>query len=310
MALSMERFNETACAILALTTRLAWTQDLPQPMPRSVVRRMLDCGALEGLVLRDMQAIEEKWFERARLLLMRISDVAQSMEDYRSQGYDLLLRSDHRWPSALNKLCENEPLFLYIKGDEDLLRQRMVSVAGSRRILSQTRNAARRTGQRIAEYGSLLVTGGAYGVDTAALCGAFDAGGCTAVVPAVPASHLMNMSGISEALDQGRMLLMCDSLPDEPFSASKALSRNHTIYALGEASLVVASRKEKGGSWRGATDCIRGSWGDVYVWDGENADTVGNRALQKLGAGIYTPDKPLSGQLASREVQTSLFDGA
>ena len=300
-------FSETACAILALTTRLAWTQELPAPLPRGVVRHMLDCGALEGLVLRDVQGIEEKWFERARLLLMRVSEVAEKMADYAGEGYELVLRGDERWPTALDKLNENAPLFLYIKGNARLLKSRMISVAGSRRILSKTHAAARKTGQRIAEDGALLVTGGANGVDTAALQGALDAGGCAAIVPAMPAAHVMGMSGLNAALECGRLLLVCDTLPDEPFSASKALSRNHTIYALGEASLVVASRDQRGGSWRGAIDCLRGGWSDVYVWDGNNPDTVGNRALQKLGAKTYALDEPLRRQLRACEVQTSLF---
>lgn len=308
MALPKGGFSETACAILALTTKLAWTQELPQPLPRGVVRRMLDCGALKGLVLRDLPGIEEKWFERARLLLGRVSDVAEKMTDYRTAGYHLLLQGDERWPTVLCKLGDNEPLFLFIKGNDRLLESRMISVAGSRRILAQTKAAARRTGQLVAEDGALLVTGGADGVDTEALCGVLEAGGCAAIVPARTAAHVLALNnGMNDALEGGRLMLLCDTLPDEPFSASKALARNHTIYALGEANLVVASRAEKGGSWRGATDCLRGGWNRIYVWNGLNPDTAGNRALQKLGAGIYSLDEPLRGQLALRHMQTSLF---
>jgi len=77
-------------------------------------------------------------------------------------------------------------------------------------------------------------------------------------VPAMPASRVMESKTICSALECGKLLLVCDTLPDEPFSAAKALSRNHTIYALGDASLVVAAREGKGGSWRGATECLRG----------------------------------------------------
>ena len=310
MALSKGGFSETACAILALTTKLAWTQEMPQPLPRSVVRRMLDCGVLKGLVLRDLPDIEEKWLERARLLLGRVSDVAEKMADYRAAGYELLLQGDERWPTALCKLGENEPLFLFIKGNDHLLEKRMISVAGSRRILAQTQAAARKTGQRVAEDGALLVTGGANGVDLEALCGALEAGGCAVIVPAKPAAHLLGINRISDALVCGKVLLICDTLPDEPFSAGKALARNHTIYALGEASLVVASRTEKGGSWRGATDCLRGGWSNVYVWNGLNPDTAGNHALQKLGAGMYSLEEPLRRQLTLRPMQTSLFGEA
>lgn len=302
-------FSETACAILSLTTRVAWSPGLVQPMPRSVVRSMLNMGALSGLVLRDTPEIEEKWFDRARALLMRVSDVAERMEAYSREGYELLLGNDKRWPSAMGALGADEPLFLYVKGDSALLEQRMVSVAGSRRILTKTQNAARETGRRIAENGALVVTGGASGVDTWSLRGSLDAGGCAAVVPAMPVSRIMESKTICSALERGRLLLVCDTLPDEPFSAAKALSRNHTIYALGDASLVVAAREGRGGSWRGATDCLRGGWSPVYVWEGDTLDTAGNRALEKLGAGTYSLERPLGEQLLALPKQTSLFEG-
>ena len=95
-----------------------------------------------------------------------------------------------------------------------------------------------------------------------------------------------------------------DSQP--PFSAQKALTRNHTIYAMGEKSLVVAAREGTGGSWRGAVDCLRGGFSPVYVWNGENADTAGNRALCALGAKPYSLEAGLSDQIPSC-AQVSLF---
>lgn len=309
MTVQTARIDETACAILSLTTHLAWLEGMPQPMPRTVLHRMLKTGALSGLVLRDMPGIDEKWFERARLLLTRVNAVAERMEAYHSAGYELLLPSDARWPHALRVLGGNEPPFLYVKGNAALLNRRRLSVAGSRRILAETQLAARKTGAMIAADGAMLVTGGAAGVDTAALRGALEAGGCAAVVPAKPAARVMDSRAVCAALERGDLLLVCDSLPDEPFSAAKALCRNHTIYALGECSLVVAARDGMGGSWRGATDCLRGGFSPVYVWNGRNADTAGNRALEALGAGSYSLRAPLGAQLAERPVQTSLFEG-
>lgn len=302
--------HETACAILALTTHLAWTEDMPQVMPRRVVRRMLDAGALEALVLRDTPEIEEKWFDRALLLLRRVSDVHECLEAYKRDGYTILLHNDTLWPSALRVMGGDEPLFLFAKGDSSLLGKRRISVAGSRKILRETQTAAQRTGQLIAEDGAMLVTGGASGVDSAALYGSVCAGGCAAIVPAMPAARILEQKTARDAFARGRLMLLCDTLPDEPFSAAKALGRNHTLYALGEASLVVAARNGRGGSWRGATDCMRGKWSPVYVWDGENADTAGNRVLMERGAQSYSLNRPICGQLAVRRQQTSLLEGA
>lgn len=300
-------FNESACAILSLTTRLAWTPDIPQPMSRKTVRRMLETGALEGLVLRDTPGIEEACFERASALLRRVSDVYAGMEAYRQMGYRLLLPDDEGWPEALCSLGSEAPLFLFEMGEKAGCSS-SVAVAGSRRILSETRSAAQQTGRMIAEAGAVLITGGAEGVDTAALHGALEADGRAVIVPAMPVTRLMEYRTIRRAMESGRMTILCDALPDEPFSAAKALSRNHTIYALGDAALVVAARDGQGGSWRGATDCLAGGWSPVHVWDGCNADTAGNVQLRKFGALTYSLDRPLGGQLVKRASQTSLFD--
>ena len=298
-----------ACAILSLTTRICWSEDLPQPFSRPMAWRMIESGALQGLVLREVPGIDMQWLQRAQALLGRIGAVYECIEAYKKAGYSLLLPGRANWPRALGVLGTQTPLFLFAKGNLKMLNARRIAVAGSRAILRETKNAAACTGRLIAQEGMTLVSGGAVGVDRAAQCGALEAGGNVVIVPAMTDAQVLAQKNISEALKQGRLLLLCDTLPDEPFSAQKALMRNHTIYALGEAGLVVAAREGAGGSWRGATDCLRGGWRPVYVWDGDNADTAGNRALCTLGARGYSLEKRLSDQITGCE-QVSLFGQA
>ena len=132
-----------------------------------------------------------------------------------------------------------------------------------------------------------MVCGSAWGVDTAAQRAFLGHQGALILVPAFPAGELLRQAYLRDAMARGNLLLVCDTWPDEPFSAPKALGRNHTIYALGHAALVVASRRERGGSWHGAADCLRGGYSPVYVWNGKNEDTAGNRGLIGLGAKPY-----------------------
>ena len=46
------RLMETACARLCLLTTIAWDESMPPLFSRMAVRRMIECGALSGLVLR------------------------------------------------------------------------------------------------------------------------------------------------------------------------------------------------------------------------------------------------------------------
>lgn len=250
------RLMETACARLCLLTPIAWDESMPPLFSRMAVRRMMECGALSGLVLRRTDMLPQATFERAEMLLTRTSDALLCLEAYEKQGYRLVLPESREWPKALRALGGREPLFLFMKGNASLLERRTVAVAGSREIAPATSGMAARLGAMLAEEGITMVCGGARGVDRAA----------------------------QDALQTGRLLLLCETLPDAPFSAARALARNHTIYALGKNAIVVAARNGVGGSWRGATAGLCGNFSSVYVPDGDGADFEGNRALFEYGA--------------------------
>ena len=279
-----DRLTETACARLCLLTPIAWDESMPPLFSRMAVRRMMACGALCGLVLRQTEELPRATFERAEMLLTRTSEALLCMEAYEKRGYRLILPESKEWPKALHKLGGREPLFLFIKGNASLLEKRTVAVAGSREIEEETRNMASRLGTMLAEEKLTMVCGGARGIDQAAQNALLDAGGSLILVPAVSAEQACTREKETAALQDDRLLLVCETLPDAPFSAPKALARNHTIYALGEAAIVVAARKGVGGSWRGATAGLCGNFSTVYVPDGDGADFAGNRALYEYGA--------------------------
>ncbi|MGN0997754.1 MAG: DNA-processing protein DprA [Candidatus Ventricola sp.] len=299
---------EQLCARVCLLTRAAWTDDLPAPLTRPMLRSLLDAGALHGLVLRAAPGVSEALLARAARLLSRAKAVCLCLEAYHAQGYDVLLPEDALWPRRLHALGAQMPQFLFVRGNVQLLARQAVAVAGSRRVAGETLAAARRVGQSLAAEGLTLVCGGAQGVDTAVQDGLLQLGGSLVLVPARPASQLLGQQALSLALDEGRLLLVCDALPDDPFSSQRAIVRNHTIYALGGAALVMAAREGVGGSWHGATDCLRGGYTRVFVPRQELDTMPGSRALHARGAAALELSQPLGAQLFARQ-QMSLFSG-
>jgi predicted Rossmann fold nucleotide-binding protein DprA/Smf involved in DNA uptake len=61
------------------------------------------------------------------------------------------------------------------------------------------------------------------------------------------------------------------------------MGRNKLIYALATRTLVVASDLDSGGTWAGATECLKRGFGEVAVWRGEG-EGPGNEALVSQGA--------------------------
>lgn len=290
--------DEDICAALCLLTHIAWDSTLPPVMTRLMVYRLREEGALNGCEIKDVPSVNSSLIGRAKALLARADDVTRAMEVYRRQGYVILTQQDERWPKRLNRLPPGQrPHVLFARGNLALLSGRKVAVAGSRNILPYTASLARRAGQALASEGLIMVSGGARGVDTAAHSGVLELGGSLILVPAKPVQQLTACPEIEKALHEDRLLILCDAPPDECFSAQKAIARNHTIYALGEAALVIASRDGVGGSWHGATDCLRGGYTPLYVVEGSNDDMLGNAALHRLGAGQVDLLKPLYAQL-------------
>ena len=222
---------ESICARLCLLTRAAWRDGLPSPMARSSVQRMIRLGAQEGLTLRDVPGIKEEFYIRAQALLSRSAEIYEEVKRYKAEGYDVLLPQDDAWPVNLCALGVHMPQYLFVRGNLSLLQRRSVAVAGSREIDEKTVKIARQIGTQIAQEGYALVCGGAWGVDTAVQSACLPAGGSLILVPAQPCYQLMRQQYLRDALEQGKLLIACDAWPDEQFNPSKALTRNHTIYA-------------------------------------------------------------------------------
>ena len=300
---------DSVCAALCLLTNAAAGDDMPQPVSRAAMRRLLSGGALCGLVLRETAQVDSALLERARVLLSRAKHVYDCLERYRHSGYDVILPSDEIWPERLYALGDKMPQFLFLRGNRELLLKDKVSVAGSRDILPAVLQASGSLGCQLVKEGYCLVSGGARGVDTAVQKGVLEHGGQLILVPAQPAERLLKDETIARALAEGRLLLLCDTLPDDRFSPQRAIARNHVIYALGEAAVVVAAREGIGGSWHGAMDCLCGDYTQLWTIDGEDEDYAGNRALLQKGASALDMKRDLSLQCFAQEAydQTNLF---
>lgn len=113
-----EKLMETACARLCLLTHIAWDSSLPPPLSRPAVHRLIESGALSGLVLRETPSISKATYDRAQMLLTRAKNASLEIKNYEKRGYRLLLPEEKHWPTALHKLGNQEPLFLFTKGTE------------------------------------------------------------------------------------------------------------------------------------------------------------------------------------------------
>ena len=179
------------------------------------------------------------------------------------KGIGTLTRLDKHFPRILErKLGMNAPPVLFCKGDPALLQNPCVGLVGSRKILAQNRAFAERIGLLAAKEGYTLVSGGAYGADSAAQNACLKNDGKVIVFTPERLDRIQERENVLYCSEGGW---------DLEFTAQRALSRNRLIHAMGDKTFVAQCDAGRGGSWRGAEENLRHGYSRVFVfWDGSD----------------------------------------
>jgi len=175
--------------------------------------------------------------------------------------------------SVRQRLGLDSPGILWAKGDVTLLGRPAVALIGSRDLKPENRAFAREAGRQIAGQGYVLVSGNARGADKAAQEAALKAGGR---VISVVADSLQK-----QPLTENVLYLSLDDF-DAPFSAQRALRRNHVIHTLAACTVAAQCTFGKGGTWDGILANLRWGWNPVCMFDdgSEACMHLQNRGVQ------------------------------
>jgi predicted Rossmann fold nucleotide-binding protein DprA/Smf involved in DNA uptake len=195
--------------------------------------------------------------EGARLerLLGRGFLLSQAIERWHARTIWVVSRADAEYPSRLReRLKEKAPPALYGCGDAAILEAGGLAVVGSRDVSDILIRYAESVGSLAAQAGFALVSGGARGIDQAAMRGALEGGGKVTGVLADSLEPAALTRDNREAFMDGRLVLVSPFDPAAGFNIGNAMQRNKLVYALADAALVVSSDLRKGGTWAGAIE--------------------------------------------------------
>ena len=257
--------NTTAILLLTAPLIVGRSRPLHGPLTPGEYKRLarhLREASLEpaSLVSRDAESALEGCFDvvpedRLRHLLSRGLLLTQAVERWSSRAIWVVSRADPTYPRRLKaRLREGAPPVLYGSGDVSLLNSGGLAVVGSRNVDEVLTAYARHVGELAARSQRTLVSGGARGVDQAAMEGAWDAGGSVCGVLADGLEKSILKHEHREPLRNGRLVMVSPYDPSSPFSIPHAMQRNKLIYALADAALVVNADLKKGGTWAGAVE--------------------------------------------------------
>jgi predicted Rossmann fold nucleotide-binding protein DprA/Smf involved in DNA uptake len=204
-------------------------------------------------ILRACQPVIDE--SRLKKLLGRGFLLSQVIERWHARAIWVVSRADAEYPRRLKaRLREDAPAVLYGCGDMALLETGGLAVVGSRHVDDALIDYTMAVGRLAARAGKTLVSGGAKGVDQAAMRGALEAGGkvCGVLSDSLEKTT-MNREHRNLLLD-GQLVLISPYDPSTGFNVGNAMQRNKLIYALADTSLVVSSDLNKGGTWAGAVE--------------------------------------------------------
>ena len=117
-----------------------------------------------------------------KLAAAKITDAENAVAVCNRNGWHIVTPADREYPAGLRKIPDM-PLVLYVDGDISCVRGRvMIGVVGTRRPCNESIEVARRICFDLAAAGTVVVSGGALGIDSAAHESAMNAGGKTVCV--------------------------------------------------------------------------------------------------------------------------------
>ena len=285
--------NDRSTAIAVLCSHLCAGEGVSPLEPKeyssfaALLRsRQLDPEAILRFGKQDfMQALDmtDEQAERFLRLLDRSASLSFELSKYESMGITVLTRADAAYPKKLKeKLANACPPLFYAAGDPAIAARSAIGFVGSRSIGDSDILFVQSAVRNVLKNGHVIVSGGAKGCDSIAEEAALDAGGAAIAYLSDSMLRKLRNAKTLQAVQQGALLLLSVAKPDAGFNTGIAMMRNKYIYAQSDATLIVKSDYNKGGTWSGATENLRNRWALTLCRN--HLSYPGNKALIEKGA--------------------------
>jgi len=196
----------------------------------------------EGIAKLNKFKHKKITLSRLQSVMKRGGALALAVEHWTNKGLWIISRSDIQYPKRLkDKLKHLAPPILYGAGNVALLSNGGLSFVGSRNVDERGLIFTREVANMCVSENVQVISGGAKGVDTAAMLTALSEGGQVIGV----LSHGLAQASLSkkyrQSLRNNNLVLVSPYNPEAGFSVGAAMGRNKYIYTLGDACLVVSS---------------------------------------------------------------------
>jgi predicted Rossmann fold nucleotide-binding protein DprA/Smf involved in DNA uptake len=228
--------------------------------------------ALRGKTAKEIAselAVSDEGGARIAGLFDRASALAFAIENLDHSGIWTITGLGRSYPERLRaRLGYAAPVVLYGVGNIALLDTDGVGVVGSRNVSEEGSQVSCAIAEIAARSELTVVSGAARGVDSDAMNRALEVGGQVVGVLADSIERVITRPSTRRGDANDQICLVTPFTPAAPFSVGNAMGRNKLIYGLSRCTVVVASDHETGGTWAGAVEALKNSYGRVASWVG------------------------------------------
>ena len=218
----------------------------------------------------------------------KLDYIIHKIDEYKM---DVTTFLDKDFPSILNHIY-NPPAILFMRGNRALLDKRLnrIALVGARRCSLYGRNVARMLGKELGKYSTIIVSGGARGIDTHGHEGLLASQGYGIVVMGcgLDIVYPRENTKLFDRILQNNGLLVSEYPPSTPPSAKHFPARNHIISGLSRGVIVVEAKGSSGSLI--TADMAVSEGRDVFVVPCNLLDHTadGNKFLMRNGAFVLT----------------------
>ena len=218
----------------------------------------------------------------------KLDYIIHKIDEYKM---DVTTFLDKDFPSILNHIY-NPPAILFMRGNRALLDKRLnrIALVGARRCSLYGRNVARMLGKELGKYSTIIVSGGARGIDTHGHEGLLASQGYGIVVMGcgLDIVYPRENTKLFDRILQNNGLLVSEYPPGTPPSAKHFPARNRIISGLSRGVIVVEAKASSGSLI--TADMAVSEGRDVFVVPCNLLDHTadGNKFLMRNGAIVLT----------------------
>jgi|GEM_PF-1241438 len=218
----------------------------------------------------------------------KLDYIIHKIDEYKM---DVTTFLDKDFPSILNHIY-NPPAILFMRGNRVLLDKRLnrIALVGARRCSLYGRNVARMLGKELGKYSTIIVSGGARGIDTHGHEGLLASQGYGIIVMGcgLDITYPRENAKLFDRMLQNNGLLLSEYPPGTPPSAKHFPARNRIISGLCRGVIVVEAKSSSGSLI--TADMAVSEGRDVFVVPCNLLDHTadGNKFLMKNGAYVLT----------------------